>query len=95
MDARFDTMEARLNSMDARLTALEEKVDRRLQETRPIWEQVLSRLTAIEKRLDKIEFSVSNLNLKFRAFNADLLEIQNKHDDLEERVRRLEPEPSK
>ncbi len=31
--------------LNARFVALEEKVDRRLQETRPIWEGVLMRLT--------------------------------------------------
>jgi hypothetical protein len=42
---------ARFDSMDTRLTALEDKVDRRLQETRPIWEQVLVRLDAVEGQL--------------------------------------------
>lgn len=55
MNARFDRMETRLDSMDARLTALEDKVERRLHDTRPIWEQVLSRLTDIDARLTDIE----------------------------------------
>lgn len=42
---------ARLDSIDSRLTALEDKVDRRLQDTRPIWEQVLVRLDAVEGQL--------------------------------------------
>ena len=42
---------ARLDSIDSRLTALEDKVDRRLQDTRPIWEQVLERLDAVEGQL--------------------------------------------
>ncbi|MDT5157778.1 MAG: hypothetical protein QOH51_2135 [Acidobacteriota bacterium] len=41
----------RLDSIDTRLTTLEEKVDRRLQETRPIWEQVLVRLDGFEARM--------------------------------------------
>ena len=45
---RFDAIDARLNGMDARLLTLEERVDRRLQETRPFWEQVLTRLDALE-----------------------------------------------
>src|SRR5437588_13115882 len=86
---------ALLNSINGRLTALEEKVDRRLQETRPIWEQVLSRLTEIETRLANVETRLTNvetrleavesevydLGLKFRVFNADVLKLQNKQED--------------
>src|SRR5947209_17255951 len=107
---------ALLNSINGRLTALEEKVDRRLQETRPIWEQVLSRFTGIDTRLTEIETRLANvetrltnvetrleavesevydLGLKFRVFNADILKLQNKQEDLNERLRRLESEPAK
>ena len=46
---------SQLESLNSRMTALEEKVDRRLQETRPIWEQVLSRLDTIDERLRRLE----------------------------------------
>src|SRR4051812_47281793 len=101
---------ARFDAMDARLTALEDKVDRRLQETRPIWEQVLVRLTAIEERLTKVEErltaveerltkvetrlgkvedEVDSLGRKFRVFNSDILKLQNRDDDLTERMDRI------
>jgi len=128
---------ALLNSINGRLTALEEKVDRRLQDTRPIWEQVLSRLTDVdarltgietrltdiearlsnvesrlsnvesrldnvearltnvETRLEAVESEVSDLGRKFRVFNADILKLQNKQEDLNERLRQLESEPAK
>jgi len=82
------------------MTALEEKVDRRLQETRPIWEQVLSRLdnietrlTNVEIRLGGIEYEIASLNLKLRVFNEDLLKMQHRQDTTDERVRRLASEP--
>lgn len=95
-----------LENLNGRMTALEDKVDRRMvdrrmQETRPIWEQVLirldkieARLDKIEARLDKVESEVYSLNRKFRFFNEDLIKVQNKQDDLEERVAKLEPESS-
>lgn len=46
---------SRLESIDARLATLEEKVDRRLQETRPIWEGVLEQLTEMNGRLSRVE----------------------------------------
>lgn len=104
--ARFDSVDARFDSMDVRLTALEDKVDRRLQETRPIWEQVLVRLTAIEERLTKIEERLTNvetrlgrveeevygLNRKVRIFSVDIVKLQDKDDDLEERLKHVEAE---
>ena len=93
--ARFDALAASIRGLDARLTSLEEKVDQRLKETRPIWEQVLARLDSFEKRFERIEKSVDNLNRKFRIFNEDILSWQNKQEDLEERVSKLESEPAK
>jgi chromosome segregation ATPase len=113
--ALLGSINTRLDSMDARLTALEEKVDRRLQDTRPIWQQVLSRLTDIEarltnietrltavesrldnveKRLEKVEGEVYDLGRKFRVFNADILKLQDRQEDLDERLRRVEPGPT-
>jgi DNA repair ATPase RecN len=100
---------ALLNSINTRLTALEEKVDRRLQETRPIWEQVLSRLTeietrlsgvesrlgSVEKRLEKVEGEVYSFNRKMRVYYDDLLKMQDKQEDFDERLRRLESEPAR
>jgi chromosome segregation ATPase len=92
---------ALLNSINARLTALGEKVDRRLQETRPIWEQVLSRLTDVEtrlgnveKRLEGVESKIYTLTRKFRVYYDDLMKMQDTQEDLEERVRQLESEPA-
>ena len=95
-----------LDDLKTRMATLEDKVDRRLQETRPIWEQVLSRLDSvdarldkiesrldkIELRLDKVESEVYSLNRKFRVFTDDMLKVQDKQEDLEERVSKLEPE---
>lgn len=102
-----------LRSMNARLTALEDTVERRLHDTRPIWEQVLVRLTAIEERLIKVEErltaveerlmnvetrlgrveeEVYGLNRKVRIFSVDITKLQDKDDDLEERLKRMETE---
>lgn len=66
---------ARLTSVEGRMTSLEEKVDARLRETRPIWEGVLARLTAIESempRLGGIEKELARMNRQFRSFVADI-----------------------
>jgi hypothetical protein len=55
----------RLVSLDERLTSLEEKVDARLRETRPIWEGVQQRLTEIEAALSEFKQAVENLDYRF------------------------------
>ncbi|HEV2863134.1 MAG TPA: hypothetical protein VGX48_19110 [Pyrinomonadaceae bacterium] len=61
-----NTFEARVlaefAALNNRLTTLEEKVDSRLRETRPIWEAVLSRLDMIEAKLDA--FAIQWLELR-------------------------------
>jgi chromosome segregation ATPase len=51
IDSRLSNVENRLSNVEGRLSALEDKVERRLQDTRPIWEQVLVRLEAVEGQL--------------------------------------------
>jgi tetrahydromethanopterin S-methyltransferase subunit G len=78
---------ARLDSMDARLTTLEEKVDRRLQETRPIWEGVLEQLKNINARLDRIEKEFIAMR---RWARYTFAEMSIEHGNLEERVDKIE-----
>lgn len=94
MDVRLNSMDARLDSMDARLTTLEETVERRLLETRPIWESVLeqlkemsAQLTEVNARLTKVEHESSDFRRMFRAAYSDFSRVQ---DNFEERLDKLE-----
>ena len=78
---------ARLDSIDTRLTSLEEKVDRRLQETRPIWESVLAQLKEVNTRLIRVEDENKDFRRLFRSAFSDMSRIQG---DLEDRLDRLE-----
>jgi len=82
-----------LRSMDSRLTALEDKVERRLHDTRPIWEQVLTRLTGVETRLGKLEDEFFWFGRNFRNWTHELNKLQEKYEDLEERVGQTGSEP--
>jgi hypothetical protein len=80
-DARSfeDRVFARFDMLDARLTALEDNVDARMRETRPIWEGVLS--------------EVKSLNRQMRVLH-DVLRVRVDQEDLRERLTRLESEPT-
>ena len=73
-----------LTGLDPRLTSLEDKVDARLSETRPIWEGVLARLTTIESRLGGVESELSRMNRQFRSFVADIFQLRARVEQLEE-----------
>ncbi|HEX6182329.1 MAG TPA: hypothetical protein VFZ44_00350 [Pyrinomonadaceae bacterium] len=93
------SIDGRLTAVETRLTTLEDKVERRLQDTRPIWEQVLTRLTEVEerltKRLKKVEDEVFLLRRKFDAWTGDVALLRLKQEDLEERFEEFKPESSK
>jgi predicted nuclease with TOPRIM domain len=98
-----------LRSIDTRLTALEDKVERRLHDTRPIWEQVLTRLTAVEERLTnveerltkvetrlkKVEDEVFLLRRKFDVWTGDVALLRQRYEDLQERFEEFKTERSK
>jgi chromosome segregation ATPase len=48
------------------LEELEAKVEARLYDTRPIWEQVLSRLTALDERLQRMEERQESMDRRVR-----------------------------
>ncbi len=63
---------ARFDSIDGRLTTLEDKVDRRLQETRPIWEQVLAKLNGLEIKVDSLGAKVDGLEAKVDGVETEV-----------------------
>src|SRR5215213_1332646 len=88
MDSRLDSMNSRLDSIDSRLTTLGDKVDRRLQETRPIWEQVLARLDSLES---EVRTGFRRIERNVGMLIKDVLEVRADQRDLEKRMDELEP----
>ena len=68
---------AGISSSDARLTSLEEKVDARLRETRPIWEGVQAQLKEIEKQMVKF-------NRQFKTLVEDSFDQRSRLEKLED-----------
>lgn len=73
---RLTALEGKVDALDGRLTRLEEKVDQRLQETRPIWEDVQTRLRQLDGKFDLVI--------------KDLYEVRSEQVFLSRRVERLE-----
>jgi chromosome segregation ATPase len=75
-DARLDALDARLDAFDARMNALGGKIDRRLQETRPIWE-------AVQSQLERLNSKVDILISDFYEMRTDLARLDKRVSSLE------------
>lgn len=76
----------RLNGLEVRLSNLEEKVDARLRETRPIWEAVLARLDTVEGRLDSIETRLDSMDARLEKMDERLEKVEDKFDAVAEEL---------
>ena len=74
--ADIATLNARQEKFEERLTTLEEKVDSRLKETRPIWEAV--------------QYSIKRLDLKFDVVLKDLFKVRANDRTQDKRIMELE-----
>jgi len=72
----IEHIHARVVSVETRLTSLEEKVEERLHDTRPIWEGVQARLAGIETEM-------KSLSRYFRTLTADFFSLRVRVDKLE------------
>jgi chromosome segregation ATPase len=81
---------ARFDSLDGRLTALEEKVDSRLRETRPIWEAMQADLETVKGDLAIVKGGVKETNRGLKLLHNDIFKIRVEQEDLDERVTKLE-----
>jgi chromosome segregation ATPase len=93
---------SRLDSIDARLGTLEDKVDRRLQETSPIWERALAEIAEVRVEMrEGLEKSRAEMNTGLRridrqidVLNRNILDVRTDLRYLDERVTKLESEPT-
>jgi chromosome segregation ATPase len=81
--ARFDALDRQMTSLNERSTSLEEKVERRLQETRPVWE-------AMQNNLEQLDEKIDRFNEKFDLVLSDLYDMRAGVKSLGRRVTNLE-----
>ena len=83
---------ARFDAIESRLGALEEQNERRAMETKPIWERALKEIMDTKK-----EIMDTRRELSKRLDRIESVTLDNRADlrELEERVERLEPKPTR
>lgn len=94
VETRLDSLETRLDSLETRLASLETKVDERLKDTRPIWEEVQTQLAGLRESQDRLRgemekgFRLVDRRLESQPVEYD--KLYRYHRDLEERVEKIE-----
>jgi hypothetical protein len=79
-----------VQAMETRLTELEQKVDERLHDTRPIWQKVVADIGELSSEVKKIRTSQRDGVRRMSILNDTLLGIQADYRDIYDRVRGLE-----
>src|SRR5438105_14058695 len=69
-------MARNVGALDHRLTSLEERVDARLKETRPIWEAVQEQLQRLIERFDLMLHDLYEVRIDVRVHHRRLDEIE-------------------
>ena len=78
INQRFNGLEGRMDRLESRLTGLEETVEARLYDTRPMWESVLAGIQIMSTRLEKMD-------AKFDVVSAQLLDLRTDVEMLKKR----------
>src|SRR6266481_1448003 len=76
---------SKLEAIDLRLQAVEERLERRSFDTKPIWEKALVEIVEVKNTVRTIE-------RKFDVLGKDMIDLRAKHLDIEERLDDLETE---
>jgi|SRR5215216_6741503 len=78
---KLDSLITLVRGMDSRLRSLEEKVDARLHDTRPIWESVQAQLKEMSMRLDDIDTRLDRVEGTALTTRSELRELRKELKD--------------
>jgi len=104
-----DNVASILLSIDSRLQRLEQKVEERLYDARPIWQKVVADIAQLQEgqthlasdvhemrgEVHEIKVSMRDIYYKMEVLNDTMLNVQAKHRDVDLRVRELEAKQQK
>lgn len=77
-------------ALETRLTALEDKVDARLRETRPIWESMQQQLTELGTRMTAMETRMATMENTLELIRVGMGELYGDSIAVRARIGRLE-----
>ncbi len=95
-------LKTRIGTLEKRLDSLEQKVDERLHDTRPIWEAVQNQIAelreSVQSQITELRSEMTKnfqkIDRKFDVFYEDIIDLRYKHRELDSRVDKLEEKKS-
>lgn len=98
LNGRLDNIEKQQAHFSARLESLETKVDQRLYDTRPIWENVQTQLSELSKESAEFRSETSSgfraVDRKIGALSKNLVDMTAEIQELREMVEKLDAQPA-
>ena len=79
-----------VQTLETRLVALEQKVEERLHDTRPIWQKVVTDIAEVRAEVHDIRTSQRDGLRRMSVFHDTLITMQADYRDIYDRVRGLE-----
>lgn len=95
LDRRFDDMDKRFDGLEARVQRLEEQSERRAVETKPIGERALAEIVEIRQDIGEIKEVLKKLSKRIDVISADMVRLRADLSDHEDRLDKLEAEPTR
>lgn len=96
--ARHDRLEKQQAEFGVKLDSLETKVDQRLRETRPIWENVLSQLAELHKEIDGLRAETASgfraVDRKIGVVSKNMVDMTADLQELRGVIEKLESQPA-
>lgn len=98
LNGRLDNIEKQQAEFSARLESLETKVDQRLHDTRPIWENVQTQLSDLRRESAEFRSETSSgfraVDRKIGALSKNLVDMTAEMQELREMVEKLDAQPA-
>ncbi|HKV37785.1 MAG TPA: hypothetical protein VJX67_01125 [Blastocatellia bacterium] len=86
----FGTVSEGVQSIGSRLDQLEQKVDNRLRDTRPIWEAVLVRLDQVDAHLNQVDARFDQVDARLNQVDARFDQVEVRFESIEKRLDGME-----
>lgn len=82
-EARLEKVEIRLDNVGSRIQRLEQQVERRLYDTRPMWHKVVADIAQLQGSQQRLEEGQTVLNDAVRRIHIDFHDIDQRLQSLE------------
>ena len=86
----FDQLVSWVSSVDARLKHLEQRVEERLHDTRPIWHKVVADIGALQSSQERFEQGQDGLRAEIRELNNTIRNVDRDQIVINDSLRRIQ-----